>query len=84
MTPTHFEYTVEAVEGPVEGSWVEYFRAITRAANEATLLDADTTILKLVGPFTDTIEHGEQVTVTKVACPLPSTTLHPSNTLYPC
>ncbi len=81
-----FLYRVEAVQGPIEGSWIRYFERITFDPSRVNLsgTSEQTTVLKLIGPFNDSYDITEALVVTKVSCPVPSATLYPLATLYPC
>ena len=79
-------YNVVAVGGPVTGSWANFFKALYLMKGEVIdrlNVGSEQILIILVNRAGDW-EWEEVVTETVYACPIPSATLYPSGSLYPC
>src|SRR5690606_38582278 len=78
-------YDVKAVEGPRRRSWTAFFTSLvdTAARLDRVAVGEDRAVTLLV-PLADQWTWSEAQQVAVFACPVPSTTLYPSDTLYPC
>lgn len=79
-------YAVTAILGPLTGNWVKVFQDIARAKRTAAELInvGESEVVVVLRQHEDTWTWSEIVTITPVACPVPSETLYPSETLFPC
>jgi hypothetical protein len=77
-------YTVIAVEGTPGKSWVEFFRTLVRLRARTGESAATAEVVAVLAEPADNWTWSETVTPTAWECPVPSTTLYPSSTLYPC
>ena len=78
-------YKVLAVEGPVIGSWEQFFYKLASAKEDVRLLAGlSTQILLVLAIFIATIELTESIIQNVFACPIPSASLNPEATLFPC
>jgi hypothetical protein len=75
-------YSVEAVDGEVVGGWVNFFRKLVKAGQTFVIRENEI-LVRLVTQF-ESWGWTENQTQTVYACPVPSATLYPSSTLYPC
>jgi hypothetical protein len=78
-------YQVVAVMGPYDTTWVQFFAALLasqQATNPINIGVSQT--VGILASFTGSVTPSANLTVTAYACPLPSPTLYPSSTLYPC
>ncbi len=78
-------YKILAVEGPVIGSWEQFFYKMASGKEDVRLLAGlSTQILLVLSIFTATTELSELVVQNVFACPVPSSSLNPDPTLFPC
>ncbi len=79
-------YDITAVEGPEQGSWSKMFALMaTRGLAFVERINiGENEILIVLHTVSESWPWAENVTVDVFACPVPSTTLYPSSTLYPC
>ena len=79
-------YEVTAIEGPEMGSWSRLFQQLAEARKTAIdkLNVGEESILIILVEKSEEWGWQESVDVTVFACPVPSTTLYPQTTLYPC
>lgn len=86
LAPNNLRYDILAVEGPEMGDWTGFFKSLADIKDD--ILDRITVgsdkILIIMTDTEETIEIDETITETVYACPIPSVTLFPSATLYPC
>lgn len=84
--PRAMTYEVTFAEGYSEGSWAEVFRQIADEGREVldAIVAGEDGTLSLLESFPADWEWGEDDTVDVYACPVPSSDLYPSATLYPC
>ena len=76
-------WEVTAVEGPDLGGWAKFFsKLVAREMDRLIVGEASTPIILV--QESEGWGWTESVSVTAFACPIPSTTLYPSSTLYPC
>jgi len=78
-------YRVVAIAGPYDTFWVAFFSKLLTTVAMANAINVgvsqQTTTL---ANFTGSVSPTATYTATVFACPIPSTTLFPSSTLYPC
>jgi len=78
-------YTVSAVQGPYDMDWVNFFSSLlTQQAPANSINIGVSQSLQLIAPFSLTVGVAMTLNTLVYACPLPSSTLFPSNTLFPC
>ncbi len=78
-------YKVLAVEGPVVGSWEQFFYKMATAKEDVRILAGlSTQILLVLSLFVATTEFSESIVQNVFACPIPAADLHPSSGLLPC
>jgi len=84
--PGELKYTVVAIEGPELGDWTGFFKALADARSEIMerITIGSNQILIILSHDSDIWKWSETVTGTPYACDLPSLTLYPSLTRYPC
>lgn len=81
----HIWYQITCVLGPYDVSWVDFFSTLLRQQQEANAINVGVSqSLTLLQSFPATIGVQVRGLVSVYACPIPSTTLFPSTTLYPC
>lgn len=81
----HIWYQITAVLGPYDVSWVDFFSSLLRQQQEANAINVGVSqSLTLLQSFPATIGVQARAQYAVYACPIPSTTLFPSSTLYPC
>lgn len=79
-------YDITVIQGPELGSWSRLFQQLAGARKTAIdklNVGEEATLIILVQK-SDEWGWQESVDVTVFACPVPSTTLYPSTSLYPC
>jgi hypothetical protein len=78
-------YTVESVEGPDVGDWTQFFK---KMSDKRIIIDkinlGEEANLIILESLSETTGWQESVNVDVFACPIPSSSLYPSSTLYPC
>jgi hypothetical protein len=78
-------YTISAVLGPYDISWIQFFSKVLAQNQIANSINVGVSqSVSLLAPFTETLSVAMTLNVNVYACPLPSTTLFPSATLFPC
>jgi len=78
-------YEVVAAQGPELGSWTRFFDALSLAAPRVDLINIGLDeVLTIYVPFSEAWSWGESSGVTVLSCPVPSTTLYPLASMYPC
>lgn len=86
MTPI---YSVKALVGPANTTYVQFWNALfakTQGTSNQSSIGSANTTLAIETPFSETWtwSANESVTESVFSCPVPSATLFPSATLYPC
>ena len=82
----NMEYAVTAIEGPEQGGWSKLFKALSdRGQNFVSdvSIGSGATVVRFK-QFAENWDWTESIAKTVCACPVPSPTLYPSSTLYPC
>ena len=78
-------YTVTAVMGPYDISWVHFFSKVLTQNQPANSINVGISqSISLLVPFTEALSVSMTMNVSVYACPVPGPTLYPSPTLYPC
>lgn len=78
-------YSINAVVGPVDTTWTDFFSAIVQQQQPANSINVGVSqSLVLLQQFSAGMAIGASLDATAVACPLPSPTLYPSPLLFPC
>src|SRR5258708_2501660 len=78
-------FTVTAVLGPADVSWVDFFSKLLAQQSPANNINVGAgKSVVLLAAFTGSMTPTATFTATAFACPLPATTQFPSLTLYPC
>jgi hypothetical protein len=78
-------YTVTAVQGPYDTSWVDFFSALLKQQQLSNSINVGVgTPISILQTFTGSLSLSANLTATVFACPIPSSTLYPQSTLYPC
>jgi len=78
-------YTITAVLGPYDVTWQDFFSALLKQQQPASAISVGVAqTVTTLQSFAVTIAPTLNLTVSGYSCPLPSTTLYPSDTLYPC
>jgi hypothetical protein len=78
-------YSVTAVLGPYDVGWVDFFSKLLAQQAPANSINVGVgQSLTILQQFTGSVSITASFTATVKACPLPSPTLYPSSTLYPC
>ena len=78
-------FTITAVMGPYDVSWVDFFSALLKQQQPANSINVGVgSSLTTLQSFTGSIALAATLTATVYACPVVSTSLFPSTTLYPC
>jgi hypothetical protein len=81
-------YTVKAVLGPYDTTWVDFFSSLISAQQQTanSINIGASSALTLLESFTGSVSLTATGTlgIVSYSCPVPNTTLHPSTTLYPC
>ena len=80
-----FTYTITAIEGPEAGSWTKFFQHLVEAGKtiDRMFIGEEGTLIILVQK-SEEWGWNEAIVKNVFACPVPSTTLYPQTTLYPC
>ena len=85
-TPGVWLYSVRAVSGEAVGGWTKFFKNMASRGQAFVIREnirEDQVLLRLV-QSQEGWSWAEQHTQTVFACPIPSVSLYPSETLYPC
>src|SRR5258708_407651 len=78
-------YVVKAVIGPFDVSWQDFFSKVLAQPPQPLPINVGVgQSLTLLTQFTASVAITTSFTATAVSCPLPSPTLYPSPTLFPC
>ena len=79
-------HDVSAVEGPEQGSWTRMFQKLATRGQAFVIREniSEDQVLITLQTFSESVAWTENVLQSVFACPIPSTTLYPSATLYPC
>jgi len=78
-------YQVTAIVGPYDVTWSDFFKTLIAPAQSSTNISVGVSqVLALQQVFTGGLTVSATFTATVAVCPLPSPTLYPSSTLYPC
>ncbi len=79
-------YTVTAVSGPYDTSWVDFFSTLLKTPQKAGAINVGTTqSSEILVSLTGGVTLSANLTANVYACPIPATTLYPStSSLYPC
>lgn len=86
IAPGELCYEIHAVQGPEMGDWTGFFKSLADMKEEVLeriTVGTDSILIILVHQVGN-VEISGVVTCDVVACPVPSLTLYPSVTLYPC
>lgn len=75
-------YTVKALDGSTLGGWEKLFKSILEGNKKLVIRENE--VLVLLNSTFETQNWTEDTQITVNACPIPSDTLFPSDTLYPC
>lgn len=75
-------YDIIAIQGPEEGGWSDLFKSLAAAIGQMRI--GEGRILSLLLATPEIWDWTEAVLETVYACPIPSVTLYPSASLYPC
>lgn len=78
----NLRYTVKALDGEAVGGWEQFFKKLVQ--NQQTFTIRENEVLTRQVMFSEAATWAESTSVTVSACPVPSLTLYPSSTLYPC
>lgn len=84
---SQLEYQITAIQGPVTGSWTDYFKALAHMKYEIIerLNVGSEQILIILAEFEGHVEVSEEMPEPYVVqCPFPAANLYPEATLYPC
>jgi len=78
-------YTINAIRGPYDVNWVSFFKEILGSQQNSTNINVGVSqSLALVQSFSGGVTLSAVLTASTYSCPLPSTTLFPSTSLFPC
>lgn len=78
-------YTVNAVSGPYDTTWIDFFSTLLQQQQPANSINVGiATTVTLLVTLTAKSTPTATITITVASCPLPSTTLFPNTTLFPC
>ena len=82
----HVIYDITAIQGPVTGSWTDYFKALAHMKHEIIerLNVGSEQILIILAEFEGHVEVRDELATIATACPFPAADLYPEPTLYPC
>jgi hypothetical protein len=78
-------YRVKAIKGPYDNTWIQFFGELVKQVQPATSINIgvnQTTVILTTGTMAVTATMSMEAY--EYACPLPSTALFPSTTLFPC
>ena len=87
LTRSEWDYTVTAIQGADAGSWqARLARGLETPDLELSIREniSETETLLVLHQIAESWGWSESVTQTVWQCPVPSTTLYPETTLYPC
>ena len=78
-------YTIKAVSGPYDQSWVDFFKVLFKSTAQANSINVGVS-QSVVISVTGSVNLAPSVTgsATVYSCPMPSLTLAPSTSLFPC
>jgi hypothetical protein len=82
FSPDKFIYKVHAVSGESFGSWVQFFKNISRKPDKIIIRDDE--VLVVLSTAFEIETWGEDTTVSVFVCSFPSDSLFPDDTLFPC
>jgi hypothetical protein len=78
-------FTVTAVQGPYDVSWVDFFSALLKQQQPSNSINVGVgSSISILQSFTGSLALSANLTVNVYACPVVNTTLYPSTVLYPC
>jgi hypothetical protein len=78
-------FTVTAVMGPYDVSWVDFFSALLKQQQPSNSINVGVgSSITILQSFTGSLALAANLTVNVYACPVVNTTLYPSTSLYPC
>jgi len=81
-----FVYTVQAVQGPVNGSWTKFYKSmidISQSVSREINVGDDSTLI-IIAPLTGSLKVSSVLTPNVWACPVPDVGLWPDVALFPC
>lgn len=81
-SPEKFIYKIHAVSGESFGSWVQFFKNISRKPDKIIIRDDE--VLIILATSVEVQNWGESIITTVFACPFPANDLYPSDLLLPC
>lgn len=88
MTITDFDgtgmmlYDVHCVDGEVFGGWTQFFKQLAKEPGKLIIREDE--VLVILESSFETQGWAEDTEINVFACPVPSETLYPSETLHPC
>jgi hypothetical protein len=78
-------YSVTAVLGPYDITWTDFWGKLLATQQQASAINVGTSqSVNILEQFTATDIATANANITVIACPVPSSTLFPSLTLFPC
>ena len=75
-------YSVHAIDGETFGGWIKFYRDLLRSNLKASIRENE--LLVVLSTTYEFEGWAENVNINIFSCPIPSDTLFPSETLYPC
>ena len=75
-------YSVHAIDGETFGGWQKFYRDLLRADLKMSIRENE--LLVILSTVAEAQGWNEINTINVFTCPLPSESLFPSNTLFPC
>ena len=84
LAPGELMYDIKAIDGPATGDWTGFFKALTNEALMERITVGKDQVLIILAETREIWKWSESITETVWACPVPSVTLFPLVTLYPC
>lgn len=78
-------YTIKAVVGPFDVTWIDFFGSVVQQQQPASSINVGASqTLVLLEQFSASLSLTATFTATVYACPIPSNSLFPSTSLFPC
>lgn len=78
-------YVIKLVAGPYDQTWIDFFGAVVQQQQPSNSINVGASqSLVLLQQFSANLSPTATLNTNVYACPIPSSTLFPSTTLYPC